>query len=801
MGVVPSLTAYLLLISSTALGGPAGDLAREIRQASLDPQQCYRVRDLRFTRDDIKLYLTDGFLILGKPVAGTRVFAAFSAEVEGGDAELLLMPPFQRERRSLALFASSPNLNEHFRHAVMVFTDESAAELLAMLESGGARKSEEMGALLAEKWSSVGKSFLGSFEVRLVEDLLSPHRQDSGFFFAAFGGNKLGNFDLIYDPRSSRQICAGQVAYRNERRFFDVWTNFEAQSWRTGRRKFPGQDLRISRVRIDATIEPDLMLKAVTRLEITPARNERVLVLEISRQMHVTEVKVDGAPGEAFHPESLRANLMRSADNQLLLISGPREFAAGKRVEVEVRHEGKVISPAGERVFFVGARGVWYPNRSLQFADYDVVFRFPKELDLVATGDLVDEQMEGEWKISRRRTSSPVRLFGFNLGDYERTSITRSGLKVEVCANRKLEAALMPKPRAVEMPPPAPTFPRTPRRLQEVLLPPPPPPNPVARLQHLAAEIAATFDEMTARFGKPPLKTLTVSPIPGRFGQGFPGLLYLSTLVYLDPSERPLPRGNTPQQVFFSEILYAHEIAHQWWGNGVTSKDYEDDWLMEGLANYSALWALERRKGARTLDTILEDYKSGLLQKQEDGRTVESAGPITMGHRLHSSQSPTSWSAVTYEKGAWILHMLRRRMGDERFQKMLAQLYQRYLFKPVSTAQFRQLAQEFLPPGSVDPKLENFFEQWVYGTGIPTLKLNWTVTGKAPKMKLTGTVTQTDAHEDFGIWVPVEIQAGRLKPVVKWLQTGSEPATFEMPLAAQPVRVTLDPGNATLARK
>src|SRR6188474_3777791 len=125
---------------------------------------------------------------------------------------------------------------------------------------------------------------------------------------------------------------------------------------------------------------------------------------------------------------------------------------------------------------------------------------------------------------------------------------------------------------------------------------PQPLPNPAARLQQLANDIGATFDEMTARFGKPPVKTLTVSPIPGRFGQGFPGLLYLSTLVYLDPSERPL-RSNSPQQIFFSEVLHAHEIGHQWWGNGVTSADYQDDWLMEALANYSALWSLERKKG------------------------------------------------------------------------------------------------------------------------------------------------------------------------------------------------------------
>src|SRR5262249_12611169 len=155
----------------------------------------------------------------------------------------------------------------------------------------------------------------------------------------------------------------------------------------------------------------------------------------------------------------------------------------------------------------------------------------------------------------------------------------------------------------------------------------------------------------------------------------------LSTISYLDPSERPLPRGNAMQQLFFSEILEAHEVAHQWWGNGVIPASYSDDWLMEALANYSALWTVERKKGTTIVDSVLEQCKSDLLQKMESGKTVESAGPITMGHRLHSSQSPNSWPTVTYEKGSWILHMLRRRIGDEQFQKMLAQFYQRNLGK------------------------------------------------------------------------------------------------------------------------
>src|SRR5574341_2031451 len=109
----------------------------------------------------------------------------------------------------------------------------------------------------------------------------------------------------------------------------------------------------------------------------------------------------------------------------------------------------------------------------------------------------------------------------------------------------------------------------------------------------------STLFPYTTLFRSPPLRRLTVSPIPGGFGQVFAGLVYLSTISYLDPRERPPAVRQEFEQLFFSEILHAHETAHQWWGNVVTSASYRDDWIMEALSNYCALLHLERRKGSR----------------------------------------------------------------------------------------------------------------------------------------------------------------------------------------------------------
>jgi aminopeptidase N len=325
-------------------------------------------------------------------------------------------------------------------------------------------------------------------------------------------------------------------------------------------------------------------------------------------------------------------------------------------------------------------------------------------------------------------------------------------------------------------------------------------PSPQTRLQVLASEVASALEYMASRFGPPALAHLTVSPIPGMFGQGFPGLIYLSTLSYL--KSLPASRGPTTLQVelFFQDVLQAHEVAHQWWGNCVTAATYRDAWLMEALANYSALLYLEKRKGGHSVELMLDSYRADLLARSDSGQIVDSTGPIVLGPRLENSQEPRAWRDIIYGKGSWIIQMLRRRMGDERFFSMLRELMTRYGGKEISTEGFRELAAQFLPPKSDDPKLEAFFEQWVYGTGIPSLKLAWSIKGKAPSLRLVGTLTQSDVGEDFSALAPVEIQVARARTITQWVRSATDPVTFTAVLTQPPLKVALDPHYAILRR-
>jgi len=801
------LLALILPALAVSSGVPARELAHQVLDTGLDPQECYHVRDLQFGREDARIYLTEGYLIFGKEVGGRRVAAVFSGDVEGGDAEILLLPPNRSERLSLASFTGAPNLDEHFQSAVFIFSDESYPELMKLVSGGGElRRDPQHGAGMLSEWDPVVRNLGQSFQVRLVKDLLARPSALNGFFYGALVGRRLGNFDFLYDPTAPEQIHIGQVVVRYNRAYFDLWSRFQARSFRNGARVTPASDVTVSRYKIDATVSPDLTLDVTTLATVVPGPAGRdAMEFDISPQMRVLEARVGGQPAEVFQPDSLRSALIRGEVNQSFLVIPATPLEAGREVEVEFKHSGMVVSDAGNGVYFVGARGSWYPNRFPEFARYDLNFKYPLDLDLVAAGRPFQQTVEGDWRIARHRTETPVRMAGFNLGRYEHRSVTRGGYTVDVYANRGIESELQQAQKRQLFVPPPRLGPPGDRRWT-VDLPPFPSEDPhktmkpAEHMEQLANDIAGAIEFMASHFGPPVLKTLTVSPIPGTFGQGFPGLLYLSTLAYLDPKFRPASAQTEMEQLFYSDILYAHETAHQWWGNVVAANSDGDAWLMEALANYTALLYLERRKDSKAVDQVLEEYRAHLLAKGEGGHTLESAGPIIWGGRLISSRQPNAWRVITYEKGSWIMHMLRRRLGDEEFLGMLGNLRNRYEFRTVTTEEFREMAAAALPPKSLDPNLESFFDQWVYSTGIPSLKMTHSVQGKAPQLRVTGTVFQTDAPEDFSVLVPVEIQFPKGKPLVHWVRTANGSSTFSVPVRQAPSKVILDPDNSVLRK-
>lgn len=796
MRVLPAVI-LLAAITRSLVAASAADVGDQVEHIALDAGECYRVLDLNFAKEDIKIYLASGYLIFARPIAGAHLGAIFVTSEVAGDADVLLMPPTRSERASLAKFTNSPTLEEHFKTAAFIFTDGTGDQLFAELQSNpAAKKSPDMGALIVERWTSVLANLVTSFETRVVYDILLD-RRDNGLFYMAVSGVKLDNFDVLYDPTAQDQIRAGKLTYRDNRPYFDTWTSFQARSFRSAAGAGSAALARgvryvLDHVRIETTIAPDLTMQAVTRgtLTLPDQPPESVIPFSLSTNMRITSASVDGRPMEIFDRASLRANLIANQEDRQFLLVSETPLDPSVPHEVEIHHEGAVIRNAGNDVYYVGSRGTWYPRAGADLAMYELTFRYPKTLTVAATGKTVEDRTEGDWRITRLKTDTPVRFAGFNLGEFQSVVVERNGYTINLYANRRLESALTSRP-APAIAVPEDQFPR-PRHSNPAdgFGPPASPLDPAPRIEKLTRNVIDALDFMTEEFGPTPFHNLAITPIPGGFGQGFPGLVYLSTLAYLDPGQLPPRLRDRAEETFFSDLLEAHEVAHQWWGNLVLPASYHDDWLIESLANYSALLLLERKKGSKALDTVLDDYRTHLLSKTAGGDSLESAGPIVWGYRLESSLAPDAWRTVTYEKGTWIIHMLRRRLGDEKFLSLLRDISSRY--HSISTEQFRELAQKYAP-ASPDPDFKIFFDNWVYGTGIPAVKLSYSWRA----MKLFGTLAQRDVDDTFTAFVPVEVQSGN-KTDVYWLATGTDPASFSIPLKSPPTKVTLLAANCLM---
>ena len=130
-------------------------------------------------------------------------------------------------------------------------------------------------------------------------------------------------------------------------------------------------------------------------------------------------------------------------------------------------------------------------------------------------------------------------------------------------------------------------------------------------------------------------------------------------------------------------------------------------------------------------------------------------------------------------------------MGDDAFFKLLAELRRRYEFKSVTTAAFQSLARELRPKALSAEGIDTFFESWVYSTGVPSLKLRYTLTGAAPTVKLSGAVEQSAAGDDFSLDTPVEVQFPKGPPQTIWVRTTDDERSFTANLRQLPLRVVI----------
>jgi Peptidase family M1 domain len=788
--------------STPAAERPAREIYDTLNALRVDPASTYHVtatNRIEIIRSDVRLSFEDGAFAFLSAFDGRLTGIVFS-----GRGHALAVPRGPVEKQQMARFLGAPILDQDFTSVCLRFTDGTAGELLRQFEK--ARLSPETDSAFASLWDKFLVSTNPSQSLRILFDFLS--RNPRPYFYAWIEGVSSGPFDFVLDELRDEPLLLGQVRRSFGRAFYDVWASYKIPGVSA-----PEVPFRAIRYDIDTTILPNISLEAKAELRIrAETSGERMLVLQLARTLNIDEVTDDrGQPLAHFQNEGLSLRERGTRGNNYLYVVLPAPAEKGAEFTLRFRYRGNIIEDAGNGVLFVGARETWYPHLgdAADFAHYDLTMRWPRRLRLVATGAKVDEREEGDFRVAHWRTERPTSIAGFNLGDYSAAALSSGTRSIEIFANHQLEQALnnrLNAPSADILPrPPTPFGPegRSGAALMQII---PLAPSPADALKQLGREIDSSIRFYETLSGPFPFQKLSVSQIPGSFGQGWPGLLYLSTYSFLPPAAQQRAGLSESSQALFTELVPFHEVAHQWWGNVVGWESYRDQWIDEALANYLALlFADNQNNDNHSLRVWLTRYRRQLLAKRpEEDQSPSEIGAIELGSRLTSSKSPEGFEAVIYSKGSWVMHMLRemlRQPGvpnpDARFIALLHTLQTKYAYRALSTADLQREV-EAVMTSAMDLEggrsLDWFFEQWVRGTGIPRYRVEFTAQQNDKGYLVRGKLFQSGVPRSFIAPVPLYANTGTGPLILlgRVITDGAE-TSFHFVTKTPPRKIVIDP--------
>lgn len=685
-------------------------LKTEISASRLEPARAVSLKNLKLAMGPGTLRLDDGVLIPATAVGGKTAEMVFL-----GKGRIEVEPPDAIEAGQLELFTGGSRLDEEFQEAVFVIGLDAAVS--AMLRRPAAQPDADLTrraeALYAD-WKKGGEREYMNADGGILLDALGDPAA-SGYFASWFRGGDLGDFFYAIDPGDREQVTLGhfvpldatekekkkilkQIA-REQRKGralgvelddlgdWDTWISAPLRN--AAGKPVPGApSFEPKKYTLDIRLaEGDLRLSGRARIDLDPVVvGSRAASLSLPSDFQVT--KVTDANGAPLFFERRKSDL---------LVVLPEAPPPGGTAAVVVEYSGRPVDKDWNLYTLLDTIG-WYPHvGQIDRAPYDVTFHWPRGFELVSSGRRMDGGEEaggGRWE--RRALDLPALGFSFEIGRFKVETARAGHVEVKFAFGRG--SAL------------------TGRGAREEVI--------------KAVADALQFYEET--FGPYPLDELTVTTANRGFSQGMLGFVTLSDLVLND-----LGMWNRFFGLPDRRLVVAHEVAHQWWGNQVGWTSYRDQWISEAMASYAALlFARDRMKDTPLSGVDLtEGWQGDLTSTLADGRPLESVGPVVLGARLFSSRSDSAYEAIVYKKGAVVLDMLARTLGEENFPKVLKQIVKVAGQGTISTEDFFTLIERITATD-----LKPFADQFVYGTGLPEVLYSyrfekkgggWVVKGEA----------------------------------------------------------------------
>ncbi len=328
--------------------------------------------------------------------------------------------------------------------------------------------------------------------------------------------------------------------------------------------------------------------------------------------------------------------------------------------------------------------------------------------------------------------------------------------------------------------------------------------SPSIMAKTMSTEVSNTLRVFEKYFGPYPYKRLAVTNIPYSYGQGWPMLLYLSALSFLDSTQRNT-LGITAH-VELTDFFRAHESSHQWWGHRVSWKSYHDQWLSEGFAQFSGnLYVQFRRNEGEFLSRLRLD-KRDLGIGDHRNRRYDSLGPLWLGQRLSSVDAPRGYSTVVYSKGGYVLHMIRMMMfntraqnpdeREARFIAMMQDFCKTYENKAASTEDFKAVVEKYMTAAmnlDGDHKMDWFFNQYVYGVGMAEYSFRYDAQPTPDgKFKVSGAITRSGVPGGWKDSLPLYIYTNGRPVRLGWVAATEPTTTFEFFLPIRPDKIALN---------
>jgi hypothetical protein len=771
---------------------PAGaDFARDrekifdaFYRTGLDVARPYAVTNLSIKKDNVTLLLKQGVVFLSQPIAGEITGAAFL-----GEGLISMTPPNRTERYMLKKHYGAEVLNEPFAEAVFRFTDGTHRTIIGSgkPDPAAAGQAARAAEIYGERNGYLNGNRDLALDMQWLENRISKlNGADS--FTGQFRFAKHGWVSFVHNPVETleNEIFTDETMGGGGRWYKVTWTEWhEAGDYDpTGHYvKHPGRDgpsvLRVRHeemtldmpttksVEWDARLRIEPMVEGIRAVRLDLVNNSDFNTRWFEDQFYpnrLLEVNDEaGRPLEHLHRR----------DCVLVLLPAP----AGTGTPLVLRFRGKadVIYQLTAESFGL-LESAWYPQYGYVGGrrTFDWTVRVPRPFLISGSGTVVRELEDKEkgQNIMQARSEAPVTIPFLIFGRFQKAESVYTNEE----SKRTVKLTIHSFPNM--------TIPVTdPELIEELELEPGEPLQLSAPLKKIngffteGKEILKLYEKIYGPYPYDELHIGQMAPQLG-FGQGPPGFVRLTGAAFMSQAET---------ESDFIHGFLSHEFAHQWWGNQVGWASDDDEWLSEAFAEYASGIFVKEYQGAKRFQRTLEEWKR--FSKNSD-----KEAPIAAANTLSGPTSSGYRGGLLYQKGAYVLHMLRTQLNDDKYVEVMRSIQENYRHQNIST---EMLLREVNRVTKAD--YTSFFDQWVWDVGIPTFEYRWR-SEKQPdgKFLITVHVGQRDKTNVKKVLMPVHIHfkdksIPQYKPVVQ--------ADQELKILSpmEPKNVTLDDDHTLLA--